>query len=156
MDSRYKQPAILYGTLDGCVDTMIFFLNLCLRFKMTSDILCRVFETHNVRAWRSGSAVDCYSIGRWFESSRPSQLNVTIIYLMASADDKAIEVTGTVVKVLPATMYTVRLENGHEILAHISGKMRKFFIKIAIGDKVTVEISPYDLAKGRITYRHKT
>ena len=75
---------------------------------------------------------------------------------MASADDKAIEVTGTVVKVLPATMYTVRLENGHEILAHISGKMRKFFIKIAIGDKVTVEISPYDLAKGRITYRHKT
>ena len=74
---------------------------------------------------------------------------------MASADDKAIEVTGTVVKVLPATMYTVRLENGHEILAHISGKMRKFFIKIAIGDKVTVEISPYDLAKGRITYRHK-
>ena len=75
---------------------------------------------------------------------------------MASADDKAIEVMGTVVKVLPATMYTVRLENGHEILAHISGKMRKFFIKIAIGDKVTVEISPYDLNKGRITYRHKT
>ena len=63
---------------------------------------------------------------------------------------------GTVVKVLPATMYTVRLENGHEILAHISGKMRKFFIKIAISDKVTVEISPYDLNKGRITYRHKT
>ena len=53
-------------------------------------------------------------------------------------------------------MYTVRLENGHEILAHISGKMRKFFIKIAIGDKVTVELSPYDLNKGRITYRHKT
>ena len=49
----------------------------------------------------------------------------------------------------------MRLENGHEVLAHISGKMRKFFIKIAIGDKVTVEISPYDLGKGRITYRHK-
>ena len=74
---------------------------------------------------------------------------------MAKDDDKAIEVTGTVTKVLPATMYKVQLDNGHEVLAHISGKMRKFFIKIAIGDKVTVEISPYDLAKGRITYRHK-
>jgi translation initiation factor IF-1 len=67
----------------------------------------------------------------------------------------AIEVGGVVVKVLPATMYNVRLENGHQILAHISGKMRKNFIKITTGDKVTVEISPYDLDKGRITYRHK-
>ena len=74
---------------------------------------------------------------------------------MANADDKAIEVTGVVTKILPATMYKVQLDNGHEVLAHISGKMRKFFIKIAIGDKVTVEISPYDLSKGRITYRHK-
>ena len=74
---------------------------------------------------------------------------------MAKEEDQAIEVTGTVTKVLPATMYKVRLENGHEVLAHISGKMRKFFIKIAIGDTVTVEISPYDLVKGRITYRHK-
>lgn len=73
--------------------------------------------------------------------------------LMAS--DDAIEVNGVVVKVLPATMYRVRLENGHEVLAHISGKMRKFFIKIATGDKVTLEISPYDLTKGRIIYRHK-
>jgi translation initiation factor IF-1 len=70
--------------------------------------------------------------------------------------DEAIEVIGIVVKVLPATMYKVRLENGHEVLAHISGKMRKFFIKIAAGDKVTLEISPYDLTKGRIIYRHKT
>ena len=70
--------------------------------------------------------------------------------------DDAIEVMGTVVKVLPATMYTVRLDNGHELLAHISGKMRKHFIRITAGDKVTVEISPYDLGKGRITYRHKT
>lgn len=69
--------------------------------------------------------------------------------------DTAIEITGTVVKVLPATMYMVRLENGHEVLAHISGKMRKHFIRIAAGDQVTVEISPYDLSKGRITYRHK-
>ena len=74
---------------------------------------------------------------------------------MAKEEDQAIEVTGTVTKVLPATMYKVKLENGHEVLAHISGKMRKFFIKIAIGGKVTVESSPYDLGKGRITYRHK-
>ena len=74
-------------------------------------------------------------------------------WIMAS--DDAIEVNGVVVKVLPATMYRVRLENGHEVLAHISGKMRKFFIKIATGDKVTLEISPYDLTKGRIIYRHK-
>lgn len=66
----------------------------------------------------------------------------------------AIEIIGTVIKVLPATMYTVRLENGHEILAHISGKMRKNFVKITAGDKVTVQISPYDLTKGRIVYRH--
>ena len=74
---------------------------------------------------------------------------------MEKEEDKAIEVVGTVTKVLAATMYKVQLENGHEVLAHISGKMRKFFIKIAIGDKVTVEISPYDLGKGRITYRHR-
>jgi len=74
---------------------------------------------------------------------------------MAKEEDSAIETTGTVIKVLPATMYKVQLESGHEVLAHVSGKMRKNFIKIAIGDKVTVEISPYDLAKGRITYRHK-
>ncbi|MDD2597963.1 MAG: translation initiation factor IF-1 [Kiritimatiellae bacterium] len=69
--------------------------------------------------------------------------------------EDAIEVTGVVIKVLPATMYKVKLENGHEVLAHISGKMRKFFIKIAAGDKVTLEISPYDLSKGRIVFRHK-
>jgi len=70
--------------------------------------------------------------------------------------DDAIEVNGVVVKVLPATMYMVRLDNGHEVLAHISGKMRKNFIRITTGDKVTLDISPYDLTKGRITYRHKT
>lgn len=74
---------------------------------------------------------------------------------MAKDEEKAIEVEGTVVKVLPATMYKVQMENGHEILAHISGKMRKYFIKIAIGDRVKVELSPYDLTKGRITYRNK-
>ena len=70
--------------------------------------------------------------------------------------DDAIELIGTVVKVLPATMYTVRLENGHEVLAHISGRMRKHFIRITAGDKVTLQMSPYDLSKGRITYRHKS
>lgn len=74
---------------------------------------------------------------------------------MVKDEEKAIEVEGTVVKVLPATMYKVRMDNGHEILAHVSGKMRKFSIKIAIGDKVKVELSPYDLTKGRITYRNK-
>ena len=71
-------------------------------------------------------------------------------------NDDSIEVMGTGVKVLPATMYRVKLENGHELLAHVSGRMRKHFIKITTGDKVTLEISPYDLTKGRITYRHKT
>lgn len=70
--------------------------------------------------------------------------------------DDAIQIDGTVVKVLPATMYTVRLENGHEVLAHVSGKMRKNFIKITQGDKVTLEMSPYDLEKGRIVFRHKS
>ena len=79
-----------------------------------------------------------------------------MVACMAKEEDKAIEVEGTVVKVLPATMYKVQMENGHEILAHISGKMRKYFIKIAIGDRVKVELSPYDLTKGRITYRNKT
>ena len=68
--------------------------------------------------------------------------------------DDSIEVMGTVVKVLPATMYRVKLDNGHEVLAHVSGRMRKHFIKITTGDKVTMEISPYDLTKGRITFRH--
>ena len=66
-----------------------------------------------------------------------------------------IPMEGTVVKVLPATMYRVKLSSGHEILAHISGKMRKHFIKITTGDRVTVEMSPYDLSKGRITFRHR-
>jgi translation initiation factor IF-1 len=73
---------------------------------------------------------------------------------MAKEDDNLISLDGTVIEVLPATMYRVRLENGHQVLAHVSGKIRKNFIRISIGDKVTVEISTYDLTKGRITYRH--
>ena len=74
---------------------------------------------------------------------------------MAKQKEESIEAEGVVTRVLPATMYKVKLDNGHEILAHISGKMRKYFIKITTGDRVTVEISPYDLSKGRITYRKK-
>jgi translation initiation factor IF-1 len=73
---------------------------------------------------------------------------------MAKQED-SISVDGVVTKVLPATMYKVKLENDHEILAHISGKMRKNFIRITVGDRVTVDMSPYDLSKGRITYRHR-
>ena len=66
-----------------------------------------------------------------------------------------IEVEGTVVEALPNTMFKVELENGHQILAHISGKLRMNFIRILPGDKVTVEMSPYDLTRGRITWRAK-
>lgn len=69
------------------------------------------------------------------------------------AKEEAITVEGTVVEPLPNAMFRVELDNGHKVLAHVSGKMRKFFIRILPGDKVTVELSPYDLTKGRITYR---
>ena len=68
--------------------------------------------------------------------------------------EEPIELTGNVKQVLPGTMFRVALPNGHEVLAHISGKMRKNFIRISVGDKVNVEMSPYDLNKARITYRH--
>jgi translation initiation factor IF-1 len=75
------------------------------------------------------------------------------VYFMAK--EEAIEVEGTVTKALPNATFRVELENGHEVLAHISGKMRMHFIKILPGDTVTVELSPYDLSKGRIVYRSK-
>ena len=71
------------------------------------------------------------------------------------AKEKSITVDGTIVKTLPNATFKVELENGHEILAHVSGKMRMHFIKILPGDKVTLELSPYDLSRGRITYRYK-
>ena len=71
------------------------------------------------------------------------------------AKEDAIEVEGTVIEPLPNAMFRVELVNGHQVLAHISGKMRMFYIKILPGDKVTVELSPYDLTRGRITYRAK-
>jgi translation initiation factor IF-1 len=66
-----------------------------------------------------------------------------------------IELEGVVKEKLPNTTFTVKLENGHSVLAHISGKMRKNYIRILVGDNVTVEMTPYDLSKGRITFRHK-
>ncbi len=69
--------------------------------------------------------------------------------------EEAIEVEGTVTEPLPNAMFRVQLDNGHKVLAHISGKMRKYFIRILPGDRVTVELSPYDLSRGRITYRAK-
>jgi len=68
--------------------------------------------------------------------------------------DQAIEVEGVVVKALPNATFRVQMDNGHEVLAHASGKMRKFFIRILPGDKVKMELSPYDLARGRIVYRY--
>jgi len=72
---------------------------------------------------------------------------------MSKAD--VIEIEGTVVEKLPNAMFKVELENGHQVLAHISGKLRTNFVKILPGDKVTLELSPYDLSKGRITWRDK-
>lgn len=69
------------------------------------------------------------------------------------AKEDALQMEGTVTESLPNTTFRVELENGHTIIAHISGRMRKNYIRISIGDKVTVELTPYDLSKGRIVYR---
>ncbi|MBF0275464.1 MAG: translation initiation factor IF-1 [Nitrospinae bacterium] len=69
--------------------------------------------------------------------------------------EKAIEIDGTVLEPLPNAMFKVELENGHKVLAHVSGKMRMRYIKILSGDKVKMELSPYDLSRGRIIYRYK-
>lgn len=69
--------------------------------------------------------------------------------------EEAIQVEGTIIEPLPNAMFRVELENGHKVLAHISGKMRMHFIKILPGDKVTIELSPYDLTRGRIVFRGK-
>ena len=69
--------------------------------------------------------------------------------------EELIETEGTVTEVLPNAMFRVELENGHKVLAHVCGKMRMHFIRILVGDKVKLELSPYDLTRGRITYRYK-
>lgn len=71
------------------------------------------------------------------------------------ANEEKIEVEGVVVEALPNTQFTVELENGHQVLAYLSGKMRKFYIRILLGDRVKVEMTPYDMNRGRITYRFK-
>ncbi|QPC81880.1 translation initiation factor IF-1 [Phototrophicus methaneseepsis] len=73
---------------------------------------------------------------------------------MAKQEEK-LEVEGTVVEALPNTQFIVELENGHRVLAYLSGKMRKFYIRILLGDRVKVEMTPYDMTRGRITYRHR-
>jgi translation initiation factor IF-1 len=83
----------------------------------------------------------------------PPQINVAEATGDGMAKEDFIEMEGTVVETLPNTMFRVELENGHVVTAHISGKMRKHYIRILTGDKVTVQLTPYDLTKGRITYR---
>ena len=73
---------------------------------------------------------------------------------MAKVEEK-IEVEGVVIEALPNTMFRVGLDNGHEVLAYLAGRMKKYYIKVLLGDRVRVEMSPYDLTKGRITYRYK-
>ncbi|RIL06781.1 translation initiation factor IF-1 [bacterium] len=73
---------------------------------------------------------------------------------MANPEDK-LEIEGVVTEALPNTMFKVRLDNGHEVLAYLSGRMKKYYIKVLLGDRVRVELTPYDLTRGRITYRHK-
>jgi len=73
---------------------------------------------------------------------------------MAKKEEK-IEVEGTVIEALPNTQFMVELDNGHRVLSYLSGKMRKFYIRILLGDRVKVEMSPYDMNRGRIIYRHK-
>ena len=73
---------------------------------------------------------------------------------MAKKEEK-LRMEGTITKALPGTQFSVELDNGHEILAYLAGKMRKYYIRVLLGDRVTVEISTYDLSRGRIVYRHK-
>lgn len=71
------------------------------------------------------------------------------------ANEEKIEVEGTVVEALPNTQFTIQLDNGHRVLAYLSGRMRKYYIRILLGDRVRVEMTPYDMSRGRITYRYK-
>ena len=75
--------------------------------------------------------------------------------LLAKQEEKLI-LEGKVTEALPNTTFRVKLDNGHEVLAYLSGKMRKYYIRVLLGDRVRVELSPYDLTKGRIVYRHKS
>lgn len=100
---------------------------------------------------------DCGAVGQYGVHSvfRNTMLLIRRRESRSMAKDDVIEVEGTVVETLPNAMFRVELENGHTVLAHVSGKIRMHFIRILPGDKVTVELSPYDLTRGRITYRYK-
>jgi translation initiation factor IF-1 len=74
---------------------------------------------------------------------------------MTKAEEEKIIVEGTITETLPNTMFRVMLDNNHEVLAYLSGKMRKYYIRVLLGDRVRLELSPYDLTRGRIIYRHK-
>lgn len=88
-----------------------------------------------------------------FQIVRPSILGIVEEETLSKED--VIEMEGTVLENLPNAMFRVELENNHKLLCHISGRMRKHYIRILPGDKVTVQLTPYDLTKGRISYRHK-
>jgi translation initiation factor IF-1 len=108
----------------------------------------------------SGHTATCHA-GKYPDNGAFDPLGCAIIALLdfdvccrlSMAKEDFIEMEGTVVETLPNTMFRVELENGHVVTAHISGKMRKHYIRILTGDKVTVQLTPYDLTKGRITYR---
>ena len=90
------------------------------------------------------------------KSSQSSFLRVSGVFIQYMANNKElIRVEGEVLETLPSTTFRVRLDNGHEVLAHISGRMRVHYIRLLPGDKVTLEMSPYDLSKGRIVHRNK-
>ena len=119
-----------------------------------------VFKPPHVQAYYSTiSLIRIFILGGRVESNQDFILifakKTTKIFEDLMAKEDQIEMEGTIIDTLPNTMFRVELENGHIITAHISGKMRKHYIRILTGDKVKVEMSPYDLTKGRITFRYK-
>lgn len=95
-----------------------------------------------------------FRVRRLWYTSRFTETGITpATCSQPMAKEDVIQIEGTVIETLPNTMFRVELENGHVVMAHISGKMRKHYIRILTGDKVTVELTPYDLTKGRIVYR---
>jgi translation initiation factor IF-1 len=105
------------------------------------------------RTWQNRAPLFLRSFLNAKIKKRPSV--VALLKTEQMAKDDQIEMEGTVMETLPNTMFRVKLENGHVVTAHISGRMRKNYIRILTGDKVKVEMTPYDLTKGRITYRMK-
>ncbi len=126
-----------------------------------SDVSCHfhfyllIFKPHFVGAWRSLVA-HLHGVQGVAGSNPAVPTNKLIHYLKSSmSKEDHIEMEGTVTETLPYTQFRVELDNGHVITAHISGKMRKNYIRILMGDRVKVELTPYDLTKGRIVYRGK-